>query len=82
MLVGLTLMFLVLTAAGLVQGNGWLSGEAFYRIVPQMKVYLILRAVTGFAILTGIIVMAINVFLTLRQPTQNNDERGTMNAER
>ena len=82
MLVGLTLMFLVLTAAGLVQGNGWLSGEAFYRIVPQMKVYLLLRAVTGFAILTGIIVMAINVFLTLRQPMKNNDERGMMNEER
>jgi cbb3-type cytochrome c oxidase subunit I len=68
MLVGLTLMFLVLTGAGLVQGEGWLNGEAFYRVVPRMKVYMILRAVSGIAIISGMIVMALNVYLTLRQP--------------
>jgi len=37
MLSGLAMMFLVLTAGGLVQGNGWLNGEAFYRIMAEMK---------------------------------------------
>lgn len=81
MLVGLTLMFVTLTGAGLVQGNSWLNGEAFYRVVPQMKVYMILRAVTGFAILSGLVAMAINVFLTLRQPLEPEIEQTAARPE-
>jgi len=66
LLTALTLMFLALTVAGLVQGNSWLNGEAFYRVVPQLTVYLILRAVAGVAIVAALLIQAFNVLMTLR----------------
>jgi cbb3-type cytochrome c oxidase subunit I len=74
MLAGLGLMFLSLTIAGLVQGNNWLNGEAFYRVVPQMKIYMILRAISGAAILSGLVLMAANAWLTFRQPVAQTQE--------
>lgn len=65
MLMGLLMMFLALTTAGLVQGNAWLNQEAFYRTVPMMTVYMILRSVSGLAILTGLILMSYNVLRTV-----------------
>lgn len=70
MLAGLIMMFLVLTAAGLVQGADWLNGEAFYRVVPKLNVYLVLRAVSGLVIFAGVLIMAYNVICTIALPAR------------
>lgn len=67
MLAGLTIMFFALTIGGLVQGNSWLNREAFYRVVPQLHMYLITRSITGIAIFFGVVMMAYNIIMTLRQ---------------
>ena len=68
MLGGLTLMFFGLTIAGLVQGNSWLNREAFYRVIPQLNIYFVVRSVSGIAIFGGVLIMAYNFIMTLRQP--------------
>jgi cytochrome c oxidase cbb3-type subunit 1 len=70
MLIGLTLMFLDLTVAGLVQGSQWLNGEAMYRVVPQMTIYMIIRAVSGIGILSGLLLQAYNVLMTVFAPAR------------
>ena len=49
-LLGMTGFFMVLTAAGLIQGNGWLNGETVYRLLPEIHVYMVLRASIGLLI--------------------------------
>jgi cytochrome c oxidase cbb3-type subunit 1 len=71
---GLVGMFVVLTAAGLIQGGGWLNGEAFYRVMSQLHFYMMWRAVTGLAILGSLVLFAYNVFKTIAQPADEVDE--------
>ena len=61
-------MFIDLSIAGLVQGGAWLSGEAFYRVVPQLTIYMILRTVSGIGILCALLVSFYNVVRTLFAP--------------
>jgi cytochrome c oxidase cbb3-type subunit 1/cytochrome c oxidase cbb3-type subunit I/II len=70
LLISLTGMFIDLTAAGLIQGSGWLNGEAFYRIMSQLNLYMIVRAVTGVGIVFSLILFFINVFRTITQPAE------------
>jgi len=65
MLFGVTSFFVVLTSAGLVQGNAWLNGETVYRMLPQLNVYLILRGLTGMTIVLGAVIGFFNVFMSL-----------------
>lgn len=74
MLIGLSIMTLSLTMAGLVQGNQWHNNEAFYRVLPQLPVYHIFRAIAGVMILTGWGIMAYNVTLTLFGPTREAED--------
>jgi len=46
-LLGMAGFFTVLTAAGLIQGNGWLNGETVYRMLPEIHSYMLLRASLG-----------------------------------
>ncbi|MBN1476817.1 hypothetical protein JXA47_08690, partial [Candidatus Sumerlaeota bacterium] len=48
--------------------------EAFYNVVRQLPLYLIVRAVSGVLILSGIVLMAVNVLATLwgRAPTHSD----------
>ena len=64
-LIGLTGFFLVLTTAGLIQGNGWLNGEVVYRILPQIYVYFVLRASLGVLIVGGAILGLYNILRSL-----------------
>ena len=66
-LVGLVGFFVVLTPAGLIQGQDWLNGETVYRTVPLMKPYMFLRLVFGLFIITGACVGLYNVIMTLRR---------------
>lgn len=64
-LFGVTSFFMVLTAAGLVQGNAWLNGETVYRMLPQLNVYMILRGLTGISIVLGAFIGFYNIFMSL-----------------
>jgi len=62
---GLTGFFIVLTIAGLIQGSAWFNAEMLYRVLPQMSVYMGLRALLGIFIITGAFVGLYNVIMTL-----------------
>ncbi len=65
-LVGIVGFFGVLTAAGLVQGGAWASGETVYRALPLISPYMGLRALFGVSILTAALLGFYNVWMTLR----------------
>ena len=46
-LIGVTGFTVVLTIAGLVQGNAWYNGETVYRVLPEVHMYYIVRAALG-----------------------------------
>ncbi|MBT1071506.1 cbb3-type cytochrome c oxidase subunit I [Pelotalea chapellei] len=62
---GLTGFFLVLTAAGLVQGTSWNNGETVYRVLPQLRPFMVSRAALGIFILTASIIGLINLIMTI-----------------
>jgi len=64
-LIGMIGFFTVLTTAGLIQGNGWLNGETVYRILPQIHLYMILRASLGILLIGGAIIGVYNVFMSI-----------------
>jgi len=63
-LLGLIDFFVVLTCAGLIQGQDWLNGETVYRVLPTIKPYMILRLMGGILIITGACVGLYNVVMT------------------
>jgi len=66
-LFGIIGFFIVLTAAGLVQGHSWENGEVIYRVLPTLSPYMISRAVLGLFILTGAVVGLYNVLRSIRE---------------
>jgi cytochrome c oxidase cbb3-type subunit 1 len=64
-LFGMAGFFLVLTAAGLVQGNSWLNGEVVYRILPVLHPYLVIRLGVGLLLFGGALVGFYNVLMSL-----------------
>lgn len=64
-LIGLLGFFLILTSAGLIQGQAWLNGEVIYRLLPEMALYMVTRAMFGMLIVTGALLFSINVVMTL-----------------
>ena len=66
-LFGLTGFFCVLTIAGLIQGGAWYNAEMVYRVLPEMPVYMGLRALLGIFIITGAIVGLYNLIMTIRR---------------
>ncbi|HEX3000556.1 MAG TPA: cbb3-type cytochrome c oxidase subunit I, partial [Armatimonadota bacterium] len=69
-LLGLSDFFVVLTIAGLIQGQAWLNGETVYHVVPALKPYMVLRLMGGLLIITGAFIGLYNVIMTLlkREP--------------
>jgi cytochrome c oxidase cbb3-type subunit I len=65
-LFGLAGFFVVLTAAGLIQGSAWYNGETVYRVLPQIAVYMGLRALLGLFLITAAVVGLYNLVMTLR----------------
>jgi cytochrome c oxidase cbb3-type subunit 1/cytochrome c oxidase cbb3-type subunit I/II len=64
-LLGMAGFFTVLTAAGLIQGNGWLNGETVYRILPEIHVYMVLRASIGVLLWSGAIIGLYNIIMSI-----------------
>ncbi|MDP2645216.1 MAG: cbb3-type cytochrome c oxidase subunit I [Desulfobacterales bacterium] len=64
-LIGVTGFGVVLTIAGLIQGNAWLNGETVYRVLPQVHIYYILRASLGLMIFSGALAGFYNIIKTL-----------------
>lgn len=64
-LIGMIGFFTVLTTAGLIQGNGWLNGVALYRILPQIHLYMVLRASLGILIIGGSIIGLYNIMMSI-----------------
>ncbi len=62
---GLTGFFFVLTMAGLIQGTGWLNGEAVYKILPELHPYFVLRLLFGVLIVAGAFVGLYNILMSL-----------------
>ena len=78
-LLGLTGFFLVLTIAGLIQGQAWENGATVYRVLPEISIYMVLRAVMGVFLLSGALVGLINVIMTLKSG-QKPDDAGAQEA--
>ena len=64
-LLGVLGFTVVLTIAGLIQGNAWLNGETLYRTLPEIHMYYVFRASIGFLILAGSYLGLYNIVRTL-----------------
>lgn len=64
---GLAGFFLVLTAAGLVQGTAWHNGETVLRVLPQLAPFMVSRAALGVFILAGSVIGLYNLLMTLNR---------------
>lgn len=64
---GLSGFFVVLTAAGLIQGSAWLNGETVYRVLPTLAPYMALRAMLGVFIIMSAVIGFYNVVMTIRR---------------
>jgi cytochrome c oxidase cbb3-type subunit 1 len=60
-LIGVVGFTVILTIAGLVQGNSWINGETVYRILPQLHVYYLIRAGLGLMIFISAILGLYNI---------------------
>jgi cbb3-type cytochrome oxidase subunit 1 len=81
-MVGLVGFFAVLTAAGLTQGLAWNAGETVYRVLPQIAIYMTLRALLGILIITSAGLMFYNVVMTVwrGKPVETAREEGGQQA--
>jgi cbb3-type cytochrome oxidase subunit 1 len=66
LVLGMTGFFLVLTCAGLIQGNAWLNGTTVYRTLPMVQIYFIMRASIGLLIIGAAFIGLYNVIRTIR----------------
>lgn len=81
MLIGLTGLFLSLTFAGLIQGEGWVNGEVVYRLLAQLQRYFIIRGISGIMIWLGGLFFVVNVFMTIKQKALPQDNVATAEKE-
>ena len=55
----------VLTIAGLIQGNAWYIGETIYRVLPEIHVYYVVRAGIGLIVFSSAVLGFYNILRTL-----------------
>src|SRR5437762_1975864 len=65
LLSGFLLMMLSLQIGGLIQGAAWLSGDAVYKVLPEIKPYLTARAISGALIVIAGVMQAWNLYKTV-----------------
>ncbi len=64
-LIGIVGFTVVLTIAGLIQGNSWFTGETLYRTLPEIHPYYVLRLSIGLLIALGAYIGLYNVIRTI-----------------
>ncbi len=64
-LIGITGFAIVLTVAGLIQGQAWINGETVYRVLPAIHHYYVARAMLGVTIFVGAYVGLYNIIRSL-----------------
>lgn len=64
-LIGVIGFTVVLTIAGLIQGNAWLNGETVYRVLPEIHIYYIARASLGLIIFSSAIIGLYNILRSI-----------------
>ena len=64
-LIGVVGFTVVLTIAGLIQGNAWLNGEVIYRILPEIHFYYVVRASLGLMVFAAAVIGFYNIIRTL-----------------
>ena len=64
-LIGVVGFTIVLTIAGLIQGNAWLNGEVVYRVLTEIHVYYVVRAALGLLIFSSAVLGFYNVVRSL-----------------
>ncbi len=64
-LIGVVGFTIVLTIAGLIQGNAWYNGETVYRVLAEIHMYYIVRASLGLMIFSSAILGLYNIVRTL-----------------
>ncbi len=52
-LIGMAGFMAVLTIVGLIQGSSWRNGEVVLKVLPQIYIYMVLRAAIGLLIVAG-----------------------------
>ncbi|MFO0753885.1 MAG: cbb3-type cytochrome c oxidase subunit I [Thermodesulfovibrionales bacterium] len=62
---GITGFFIVLTIAGLVQGESWDHGETVYKVLPRFFSYMVARAALGISIILSAYIGFYNLLMTL-----------------
>ncbi|MDQ6694446.1 MAG: cbb3-type cytochrome c oxidase subunit I [Chloroflexota bacterium] len=63
--VGFLLMMISLQVGGLIQGAMWLNGDSVYKVLPELKPYLVVRAISGAMIVVAGIMQAWNIYKTV-----------------
>jgi cytochrome c oxidase cbb3-type subunit 1 len=61
---GISIMGLVLSAAGLQQGFQWMNGAEWIDTVVQMRAYWLVRTVAGISMDIGMSLLIINLMMT------------------
>jgi cytochrome c oxidase cbb3-type subunit 1/cytochrome c oxidase cbb3-type subunit I/II len=64
-LIGIVGFTVVLTIAGLIQGNAWFNGETLYRTLPEIHSYYVVRLSIGLLIALGAYIGLYNVIRTI-----------------
>ncbi|MFH1351533.1 MAG: cbb3-type cytochrome c oxidase subunit I [Pseudomonadota bacterium] len=64
-LIGVAGFTVVLTIAGLIQGNAWLNGETVYRVLPEIHIYYVIRASLGLILFSSAVIGLYNIIRTL-----------------
>lgn len=62
---GFLLMMLSLQIGGLIQGAMWLNGDTVYKVLPELKPYLVIRAISGGLIVISGVLQAWNIYKTV-----------------
>jgi cbb3-type cytochrome oxidase subunit 1 len=63
--IGFLLMMISLQIGGLVQGAMWLNGDTVYKALPELKPYLVIRAIAGAMIVISGIMQAWQIYKTV-----------------
>lgn len=64
-LLGTIGFIVVLTIAGLIQGNAWFNGETVYRVLPEIHMYYVARAAIGLIVFSSAVMGFYNIFRSL-----------------